>query len=389
MGIIKSILDTDFYKMSQQWAVINKFPDLKVKYKFIDRNNTIYPKGFAADLVYEIQTLAELSLTTSEAIFIKSIRYFPQIYIDLLKGFRMDPSEIKISQDDVGHLSIVLEGYWYRTIYWEVIILALISELYFNKTGQNVDIYKEDLQIKDISKTKLLGEHKMYHADFGTRRRYSFKNQERIVKLFRKEGNEFFVGTSNVYLAKIFNIRPIGTMAHEWIMVHGAIYGYKQANTLAFKNWTDVYKGDLGIALTDTYTSDVFFRTFDMKDAKLFDGVRHDSGSPYIFKDKMCEKYDNLGIDPMTKTIVFSDALTVEKAISIKKDCIGQIKSSVGIGTHFSNDVGVKPLNIVIKISDVFINEIWVPTVKLSDDVGKNTGDKKEIKLCKEILRIK
>lgn len=389
MAIIKSIIDTDLYKLTQMWAVICKFPELKVRYKFIDRNNNIYPKGFAADLVYEIQTMAELSLTTSEAIFLKSIRYFPQIYIDLLKGFKLDPSEIHVSQDDEGHLEIGIEGYWYRTIYWEVMLLALISELYFKKTGQEVDIHQEDLQIKDISKTKLLGEHGMHHADFGTRRRYSFENQERIVKLFRKEGNGFFVGTSNVHLAKTYNLRPIGTMAHEWIMVHGAIYGYKQANPLSFKNWTDIYKGDLGIALTDTFTTDVFFRSFDMKDAKLFDGVRHDSGSPYAFRDKTCGKYDDLGIDPMSKAIVFSNALTVEESINIKKDCIGHIKSSAGIGTHLSNDVGVKPLNIVIKISDVFINGSWVPTVKLSDDVGKNTGDPKEVELCKEILRVK
>ena len=388
MGIIKSIIDTDLYKMSMMWAVINKFPSLKVRYKFTDRNNTVYPKGFSSDLVYEIHKLGELVLTTSEAIFLQSIGLFPQVFVDLLKGYRLNPDEVSVKQDEEGHLSIIIEGYWWRSIYWEVMLMALISELYFQKTKQEVDIYDEELQIKDITKTKRLSECGMFHADFGTRRRYSFDNQERIVKLFRKEGNEYFVGTSNVYLAKIYNLKPIGTMAHEWIMVHAAIYGYKQANHLSFNNWTDVYGGDLGIALSDTYTTDIFFKSFGMKDAKLFDGVRHDSGSPYSFTDKICGHYDNLNIDPLSKVIVFSDGLNIDETINIKKECVGKIKSSAGIGTHLSNDVGVKPLNIVIKISEVLIDDEWVPAVKLSDDVGKHTGDKKEVELCKGILRI-
>jgi nicotinate phosphoribosyltransferase len=329
-----------------------------------------------------------LVLTSSESIFLKGIGYLPEVFIDLLRGYRLNPEEVSIKQDEDGHLDITIEGYWWRTIYWEVMLMAIISELYFRETGQEVDIFEEELQIKDIAKTKTLGEHGLFHADFGTRRRYSFNNQERIVKLFRKEGNGFFVGTSNVYLAKNFNMKPIGTMAHEWIMVHGAIYGYKMANQLAFENWTDVYGGNLGIALSDTYTTDVFFKTFGMKEAKLFDGVRHDSGSPYSFIDKVCGHYDNLNIDPLSKVIIFSDGLNVEEAVNIKKECVGKIKSSAGIGTNLTNDVGVKPLNIVIKISDVFINGEWVPAVKLSDNPGKHTGDETEVELCKGILRI-
>jgi nicotinate phosphoribosyltransferase len=384
--IITSLLDNDLYKFSMMWAVLRKFPDLKVKYSFIDRNNIVYPKEFDSLVKMEINKLQFLSLTSLEEQFLQTIRYFPQSYIDFLKGYRFDPNEVQVSIDEENHLHIEIKGYWYRTILWEVPILAIVSELYYQETKQTPTIYFE----KDLEKLKLMESHNAFFADFGTRRRYSYVNQYRIVDLFCKyRNNHCFVGTSNVHLAQRCGTKAIGTMAHEWIMAHGAMFGYRMANKLALENWADVYGGDLGIALADTYTTDSFLESFDMKLSKLFDGVRQDSGDPYEFVNKVIAHYKKLGIDPMSKTIVFSDGLDIDKATAIKEYCVAQIKSSFGIGTHLTNDVGVKPLNIVIKLSGVEVNNRWINVVKLSDDKGKYTGDKKEIELCKNVLNIK
>jgi len=213
-------------------------------------------------------------------------------------------------------------------------------------------------------------------------------------------GNPFLVGTSNVYIAIETGLKAIGTHAHEWFMFHAVHYGYTMANYRALENWVKVYDGDLGIALSDTFTTDIFFRTFDKKFAKLFDGVRHDSGDPFEFTKKVVSHYKKLGIDPSTKTIIFSDGLNTDLAIKLHKFChnfgikvetqhiIPKIRRSFGIGTHFTNDVGVKALNMVIKIVQVKVGDIWVDTVKLSDNPIKHTGTEEEIKLCKQTLRI-
>jgi nicotinate phosphoribosyltransferase len=367
-------------------AVMATHPSLKVKYKFTDRNGTIYPKGFAHELSFEVTKMSELCLKDSEAEYLETLDLFPPHFIEVLKSYRFDPKELKITQDPEGHLEIGIEGFWWKTILWEVPLMALISELYFIETNQEVDIH--GFAGKDIDKAVLMSKHGAHFADFGTRRRYSFANQERIVDLFKSMGYKEFVGTSNVHLAMTNRVKPIGTMAHEWIMVYAALYGYKMSNKLALDGWADVYDGDLGIALSDTFTTGVFFKTFTKKLAKLFDGVRHDSGDAFEFTDKVIAHYKSLGIDPMSKVIVFSDGLNPQLAVEIKEYCVGKIKSSFGIGTNFSNDVGVKPLNIVIKVSDVLIEDDWYPCVKLSDNPGKHTGDRNEIKLCKGILRI-
>jgi nicotinate phosphoribosyltransferase len=185
-----------------------------------------------------------------------------------------------------------------------------------------------------------------------------------------------------------YGLNPHGTHAHEWFMFMGAQYGFKMSNYMALKHWSDVFHGELGIALTDTLTTDVFFKSFDTKFAKLFDGVRHDSADPFVFADKAIKSYTDLGIDPTTKTIVFSDSLNTDLCIKIHKHCANSIKHSFGVGTHLTNDVGVKPLNMVIKLTGAKVLGEWIPTVKLSDNTGKHTGDKRTIELCKEILNI-
>jgi nicotinate phosphoribosyltransferase len=303
-------------------------------------------------------------------------------------GYKFDPSEVGVIQKG-EELQVFIEGLWYRTILWEVPLLAMISELYFKMV--NPVIYEES-KIIDLAKEKstrfnLLG---VSVADFGTRRRFSFLNHDRIVNTFKTYGRPSFVGTSNVYFAKKYDVTAIGTHAHEWFMFHGAEFGYKMATKLALDNWIDVYRGDLGIALSDTYTSDIFFKAFDTKFAKLFDGVRQDSGDPIEFAKKVIDHYLHLRIDPLSKTIIFSDGLNANTVEEIANFCRNKIKISFGIGTNFTNDVGIDPLNIVIKMIEAKAdNQDWVPTIKLSDNQGKHTGDEESIRLCKGILNIK
>jgi len=371
-----------------QNAVIKLFPRAKVRYKFINRGNTEFPDGFAEKLRAEIQNMSKLKLRADEKKFLSDRCYYlDPTYIDFLSGFRFNSSEVGVIQTG-SKLEISIEGYWYRTILWEVPLMALISELYFKLTKQA--IYSEN-KIIDITRRKAVNYNNLAVkvADFGTRRRYSFENHDRVVKALLDYGKRSFTGTSNVYLAKKHNTIPIGTHAHEWFMFMAAKFGYKMANKLALEYWVDVYRGDLGIALSDTFTTDIFFRSFDTKFAKLFDGVRQDSGDPIEFAQKTIEHYRRLNIDPSSKVIVFSDALNPEKVEKIADCCRNILKISFGIGTNFTNDVGVKPLNIVIKMTDAKPEgQAWMPTIKLSDSEGKHLGDSDSLKLCKDTLKI-
>lgn len=391
--IITSILDNDLYKYSMQNAVIKKFPNAKVKYKFINRGNHKFPRGFIDELSKQISYVTKLRLQPEEKKWLEDkCDFFDPLYINFLDNFKFDSSEIQIIQSGED-LDITFKGFWYSSILWEVVLMALISELYFIMTKQKPHSLIQRSE-NNLSKVQLFEKHNIHYADFGTRRRFSFQIQDEMVKDFGVnhtgiENN--FVGTSNVYLAFKYNLTPIGTHAHEWFMFHGAKYGYKMANHLALENWVDVYRGDLGIALSDTYTTFAFLKSFDKKFAKLFDGVRHDSGDPFLFADKVIMHYQILGIDPMTKVIVFSDGLNPQKTVDLKKHCQGKIKCSFGIGTNFSNDVGVKPLNMVIKMVKAMPegDSEWIDCIKLSDDVGKHTGLEKEIEVAKYLLKIK
>lgn len=384
--IINSVLDTDLYKITMGNMVMMKFHNLKVRYNFIDRSSMVYPQGFAEELTRQVKLMENLYLTDEEKTFLEEkCDYLSPVYLDFLKGYRFDSNEVKISQDLEGKLSILVEGYWYRTIYWEVPLMALVSELYFKMTGQNPVIDEQ----KDVEKIRLFEKHNAYFADMGSRRRFSFENHDRIVRIFKENSNSIFVGTSNVHLAMKYDVPVLGTYGHELVMVHGAIYGYKMANCLTMKNWLEIYdEGKIGTVLPDTYTTDVFLKSFNYKYTSLFKNIRQDSGDPFEFTDKVVEHYKSLGIDPMTKGIIFSDGLNPELACKIKEYCVGKIKSSFGIGTNFTNDVGVKPLNIVIKISGVLVNGEWADSVKLSDNPGKSTGNLEEVEICKKSLKI-
>ena len=386
--IINHLLDNDLYKLTMQMAVIKKFPYAKVKYVFINRGGHQFPDGFVDELRIQLSKMEHLCLSKDQKLWMKkNLKFLEPSYLDFLEGYRYDSSEIKIVQTG-SNLEIEIEGYFYRTILWEVPLMALISELYFLMVGEHP--WDEDERHRNnIVKRCVFRSKGLHYADFGTRRRFSFDIQKEFIEDNINHEDTNFVGTSNVYLAYLHNLKAIGTHAHEWFMFHAAKYGYKMANHLAMENWVDVYRGDLGIALSDTFTTEVFFQSFDKKFAKLYDGVRQDSGDPKEFTDKVINHYKSLGIDPKSKTIIFSDSLNLEKAIDLKDYCRGKIKCSFGIGTNFTNDVGVIPLNMVIKMSEAKPEgEVWHKTIKLSDVSGKNTGDWKEIEMAKYALNI-
>lgn len=383
--IIKHFTDNDMYKFSVMLAIQKLYPWAYVKYAFTNRGGTQFPEGFAERMREEVNQMAKLRMTKEEKKFMKKKCYFfDPVFVDFLMGFTYDPEEVTITQNG-GDLSVVIEGYWYRTILWEVPLMAIISELYFKMMGAEPQLVEE----KAVAKAIALKDLQADFSEFGTRRRFSFDVQDTVIGALHANAGDCFKGTSNMYLAMKYDTTPIGTMPHEWFMFHGALFGYRSANMKALEAWVDVYDGSLGIALTDTYTTDSFFNSFSLKQAKLFDGVRHDSGDPLSFADKTIEFYEKNRIEPISKTIVFSDSLNIETIKAIKDHIGGRIHDTYGIGTFFSNDVGVKALNMVIKLTDIKAHKKdteFLKAVKLSDVAGKHTGDVGEIQLSKMTL---
>ena len=385
---LPSLLDNDFYKFTMQHGVMKLFPKAKARYQFINRGKHSFPEGFAEKLRQAVDAMAGLRLSKEEKKYLSvTCPYLDPTYLDFLQGYCYDPEEVTIEQEG-DQLKVGVEGYWYRTILWEVPLMALISELFYplHHLERAADEEVKKLGREKIEKYKELG---AIIAEFGTRRRHSFQVHDLIVQTLKQYGQGAFVGTSNVHLAMKYGVKPIGTHAHEWFMFHAARYGFKMANILSLQHWVDVYRGDLGIALSDTYTTAVFLEQFDKMFAKLFDGVRQDSGDPVAFAEKMIAHYQSKGIDPLSKTIIFSDALDYDKVVKISNYCRGKIGMSFGIGTNFTNDVGLPPMNMVIKMTETQPEgSQWIPVVKLSDVKGKYTGDENMIQLAKAILQI-
>jgi nicotinate phosphoribosyltransferase len=374
--IIKSILDTDLYKLTMQQAVLEKYPDINVSYRFTNRGDHRFSAMFVSRLKDQIQKLSNLKLTDQEYEWLKNLRFISPAYLEYLKNYRFNPNEVRVaiisSGDRQDDLVLDINGPWHRTILWEVPLMALISELYFTEIDTDWDIDDVEYAKLTLRKDAAIGHS---FAEMGTRRRRSYHIQDLVVRSLAMGGNNCF-GTSNVLLAMKYGLKPIGTQAHEWIMGHSAICGLRHANRYSMDAWGKVYRGDLGIALTDTYGTPDFFEHFDMFYAKLFDGVRHDSGCPFKFADQVVQHYNKLNIDPCSKSIIFSDGLDPIICGQLNEHCekLG-IKWSFGIGTNLTNDKiyfgRSKPLNMVIKLRTCD----GVEVVKLSDDVGKATGE--------------
>ena len=386
--MIYSILDTDLYKFSTSYAYMKLYPEAEGTFSFTDRNKTICNKEFVDTLRMEFAKLSGESLTLAEKQWcIKNITYIPEIYWEWLSQFHFDMDKIICWIDDENHLHIEVTDKLYRVTLYEVPILAIVSELYSRSQGS---ANLSDAIDKLDTKINLANEHGLKFSEFGTRRRYSASLHKLIIERLKEKCPINCVGTSNVYFAMKYNMTPVGTFPHEWIMFHGAIWGYKEANYLGMRDWVRTYDGNLGIFLMDTYTSKVGLKNMSMKFAKLFDGVRQDSGDEYKIGNEVITRYKELGIDPTTKTIVFSNALDFNKYLDIHNYFASRIRVSAGIGTNLTNDTEFKPANIVMKLSKCRINknQNWQKCIKISDDLGKHLGDDKEFEIAKYQLGI-
>lgn len=383
--IINHFTDDDLYKFTMCCAVIDNYPRAQVRYTFTDRDNTVYPPGFADELRRQIKLLENVVITDEEVEFMKRrCPYIPFWFYNFLKGYRYDSRWVTVRQDDEGHLSVEFEGCWSDTILLEVKVLAIISELYYEVTGQTSLLDEEANRSRSAEKARRLIEAGCYFSDFGTRRRASFASQDTVVGAMSECGRQMsgpgrFVGTSNVYFAMKYDLVPVGTMAHELMCAIAGMFGPQMANHIAMRAWATTYRGALGTFLYDTYGWNIFSLNFSEDFANMFKGLRVDSGDNREELDKIIAKYRSLGIDPATKQVVFSNALTTDTAIALQGYAKDKCIPSYGIGTHFTNDfAGIKPRNIVIKLTAVKITESWDfynETCKLSEDTGKHTGN--------------
>ncbi len=374
MGIITSLLDTDLYKLTMMQCVLHQFPAAMVEYKFQCRSNILLGE-YINEIQQEICEFCQLRFSNSELEYLTKLDYLKTDFIEFLRIFKLNYNFINISQDKEKQLEITIKGPWLHTILFEVPVLAIINEVYFRN-----QIIKQDLSYGNIldQGEKLLNDKielvinssvgGFKFSDFGTRRRFSKDWQERIVSTLQKALPHNFVGTSNVYLAAKYNLLPVGTMAHEFLQACQAL-GPRLVDSqkYALEAWTKEYRGRLGIALTDVVGMDAFLNDFDLFFAKLFDGLRHDSGDPIIWGEKAIAHYKKLKIHPMSKRLIFSDNLTIGSAIKIYKHFLGRAKTSYGIGTNLTNDVGLEPIQIVIKM--IRCNNQSV--AKISDSPGK------------------
>lgn len=380
-----TLLDTDLYKLTMQQAVLELYPDAVAEYEFINRRpEEPFRDGFGMELQHQVERLAKVRLEDHEAKFLREkTPFLKPWYIEYLRNYRFDPDElVQCTTVDDNQLKIRIKAPWHRSILWEVPLMSTVSALHFAPSHAAGDWGYTGQAEKIAHKCGVLKGGGCLFADFGTRRRRGYTAQDMVVSGFKNSGYKGFVGTSNVHLAQKYNTTPIGTMAHEWIQAHAVLSGLRHANRYALEAWSRVYGGRLGIALTDTFGTPAFFADFDHELAHLYDGVRHDSGCPFDFAEAVVGHYKHLRINPDTKVIVFSDSLNVDLAVKIQKRCneLG-IKCSFGIGTHFTNDFdsGLRPLNIVIKL--VRLN--GVPVVKLSDDRGKEIGDRDALRVAR------
>lgn len=358
--IINSLFETDLYKFSMGQAIYHQFPSYKTTWTFKCRNKDVkFTPEMVEEITNQIKSYCDLRFTEDELQYLDNIKWFKGSYIDFLRLWRPRFEDFEISTNAECGLSIETKGTWLNTSMYEIPTLAIVNEVYF-RMAYNYDELINQFKRKLDEKYNWLKTNKYYvgtFSEFGLRRRLSAEAQEYAVEKFAHLNDTLhsaskFIGTSNVYLAKKFNVIPVGTMAHEWIMCVGQgdhKHNPAYSNYYALRAWVKEYGVLNGTALTDAITTDCFLKDFDLTYSTLFSGVRHDSGDPIEWGEKMIKHYESLGIDPKTKTLLFSDSLNFEKADNIFRHFNGRTKVAFGIGTYIANDTDVPALNIVMK----------------------------------------
>jgi nicotinate phosphoribosyltransferase len=374
MTVITSLLDTDLYKFTMWQAMLHRHPATQAEYRFVCRNASAYPLAELADDVgRELDALCRLGFQPDELAYLRSLRFMKSDFVDYLKIFRFQREFITVGTDGPT-LTVVARGPQVHVMGFEIFVLAIVNELYFRRFDAATALAEGRRRLAaKVDQLRAFGDeparaHPFEFFDFGVRRRYAGAWQREVVAILKAEVPQFFKGTSNVLLAKELDLVPIGTMAHEYLQTYQALgVRLRDFQQAALEDWVQEYRGDLGIALTDVVGMDAFLADFDLYFAKLFDGLRHDSGDPVAWGEKALAHYARLRIDPHTKRLVFSDGLDVPTAFSLYRHFADRTQLGFGIGTNLSNDVGLTPLNIVMKL----IAANGQPVAKLSDSPGK------------------
>lgn len=391
--IINHFTDNDAYTFSCQYYVLQTYPRAEVEYTFFDRNKTRCPKGFGELVKEQLGLMPHVMITSEEIAFMKrKMYYLPEWYFTFLRGYRFNPHEVSVSQDEEGHLDISVRGKWYSTIMWEMPILSIVSELMHTLRGEIERYDPKNEHERAVRKTKEILRNGIVLGDMGTRRRLSFDHHDMVIRtmkeVYEQEGYDEdgvhypwtgrFTGTSNVYFAMKYGLTPIGTMSHQLIEFEENVSGVFECNFNVMRKFSDVYDGDNGIYLYDCFGDRVFFNNLSKRMAMMFVGLRVDSGIEEEQTEKIIEKYKSLGIDPSTKQVVFSNGLNIKRAIELHRFVDGRMQDSYGMGTFLTCDVeNCEPMNIVVKLtrSRITENREWHDCVKLSCDKGKTLGN--------------
>ena len=397
--IITSLLDTDLYKFTMMQAVLHQFPGAQVEYKFKCRNPGVQLAPYVQEIRDEVRALCQLQFQEAELAYLRSLRFVKSDFVDFLSLFRLNEKYITITPLDNGEIDISIKGPWLHVIPFEIPVLAIVNEVYFRNT-QPVPDFMEGRRRLDEKIALLRGEglEGLKIADYGTRRRFSRAWHEEVLRVLcaklgtgaqRPEpghGPGQFAGTSNVVYAMRLGSTPLGTMAHEFLQACQALGPrLRDSQIFGLEAWAKEYRGDLGIALSDVYGMEAFLRDFDLYFCKLFDGARHDSGDPFVWGERMLEHYRKNRVDPLNKTLIFSDALTIPRTIELYQRFHGRCQLAFGIGTNLTNDLGYEPLQVVIKMTRCN----GQPVAKLSDTPGKSMcDDQKYLAYLRQVFEI-
>ena len=387
--IIQSLLDTDLYKFTMMQVVLHHFPGAQVEYRFKCRSEGVDLTPYVGEIRDEVRALCGLRFLKDELDYLRGWRFMKSDFVDLLGLFQLDERFIAVERvaGSETEIDIVIRGPWLHTILFEVPVLAIVSEVYFRNTRANADLSEGRRRLSaKIGQINAVPDPAFRIADYGTRRRFSRAWQDEVIRTLKQDMAAHFVGTSNVRFAMEHGLTPLGTMAHEYLQACQAVGPrLRDSQVFAFNTWAREYRGDLGIALSDVCGMDAFLRDFDLFFCKLFDGVRHDSGDPFEWGEKLIAHYQKMRIEPHTKTMVYSDSLNVPLAIRLFEYFRGRCQTAFGIGTNLTNDLGFEPLQIVIKMTRCN----GQPVAKISDEPSKTMDyDPSYVAYLREVFEV-
>ncbi|GAA3997534.1 nicotinate phosphoribosyltransferase [Comamonas faecalis] len=375
--IIHSLLDTDLYKFTMMQVVLHHFPGAQVEYRFKCRNPGFALAPLVDEIRQEVRALCSLRFSDEELNYLSARRFIKSDFVDFLALFRLNEKYIRITPLANGEIDITIKGPWLHTILFEIPVLAIVNEVYFRNAYPQPDVAEGRRRLlAKVDQLHECGLESLKIADYGTRRRFSRVWHDEVLRTLcdrlGADADGQLAGTSNVLYAMKLGLTPLGTMAHEYLQACQSLGPrLRDTQVFGFEVWAKEYRGDLGIALSDVYGMNAFLRDFDLYFCKLFDGARHDSGDPFAWGERMLQHYRDNRVDPRTKTLIFSDALTVPRIIALHRQFHGRCQLAFGIGTNLTNDLGYEPLQIVIKMTRCN----GQPVAKLSDAPGKNMCD--------------